>query len=363
MLFEYDSTAAKENKPIPNKDLFDLVDRCVLCVNDPSKSVLAMYPVTFSDKYFCLVNMVVQTACLNFRFEKRIENGTFYGSLKDYLFNKRNTSIEEPNEDEWETIDQQHFTAVTKFIQTYRELQNRMNDWVGRYILPSAAKDIEGVLEFKHCFPYPDIVIPAYMKRNSKVEVKTLFRLLKWLSGRFVDESEGNRSFDQVFQELKKDISHFASQVFEIWNTMNTLIVLTRSDLANNLWSVWRDERIDLWSRFFFQENMQLKDRFRPVKATDNTQIRVAEEVRKKQDNIRSTLRPTILDSRFMEGGSFHSSAIMFEQSLNGGMPSKSQSKPSNTEPIILSSEDNEKLPDINPDGTAAHASTKSGSE
>lgn len=363
MFFEYDSAAAKENTPITSKDKFETVDRCVLCVNDPSKNVLAMYPVTFSDKYFCLINVAVQTACVNMRFEKRVEKGKFYGSLKDYLFQNRTTSTEEPTEDEWETLNQHHFSAVAKLIQTYRALRERINHWVERYTLPTAFKEVENVLDFKRSFPYPDVTIPGYMTRESEVEVKTLFRLLKRLHERFTDESKEERSIDSVCQVLKKDISYFTSQVFDIWNTANTLIVLATSELTTDLWSDWREQRIDLWGRFFFQENKQLSDRFIPVKETDSTQTRVAEAVRKKQGDILSILPPAILDTRFMEGGSFHSSAIMFEQNLNGGMFSKSLSKRSNIEPTLLSCEDEEKLPIMKPDGTAVVASSQSEEE
>jgi len=306
--YNFESTNQPHDKlfqgrsPAIAKNEFRSIDRCMLCLRNSSQSVLVMYPVTFSSRHFCLTNVVVQTVSSNLKFEKRVQDGHFYRNLKEYLFPSRETHSDAPSDQEWKTINRHHFKAITKLIQSYRTIRERINVWVDKYISPAIMKNLHSVFKIKQRFPYPDITIPKILRRDLK------------LKQRFRFPNKQSQSLDLIFQTFREDVEMFSRQVRKIWSTASSLMVLTSSELTYDLWRSWRLQRTNLWGRWLYRE--QKSQWMMPMENAESIRIRVTNAI---QLNSRSVRTPIVQDTRFMKNGPYEYQAIGFEQTLSSG--------------------------------------------
>lgn len=306
-------------------DNFKVVETTTLVVQE-LKTIHAMHPVTFSDQFFCLLNIQIHIELLSLEASFRTPEdpvGSAPASINKILPKEREFKI--PTDDELETLQTHYGYYLKMLLRSYREIRKILNDRAALDIVDRARilKQI-GITKF----PIPDLSPPGGWKDDDK-------KIFKPFKDVYQEEKENDLPLNKltnsvILYKMTRKMDLISSQTFEIWNALVRCVPFLKKAVMRKYFEEYQEEFCERAGAVIFRETKSIGDRNVPPKRTDEEHEKISEIVRTQQQAISNLPPPKV--QNIIHSVPPKLQAVIFEETFNKRKPKE---KPDPTKAFV----------------------------
>jgi len=293
------------------KNKFKHVDTTTLVIKELS-SMHTMYPVTFSDKYFCLLNLQIHVEFLSLEVS--------FSSPNDTLSNRENSTVanilsterqfEIPTKEEWETLETYRKYYLTLLLRTHRSLREIINNQ--QSIRKEHRSRILNDLGIK-VYPIKELEFPGGWERQAERKapiIKSFYEVLTGQEKMLVDKMTNS----EIWCRMTREMDAISANIFEIWNVLVRSVPYFRSRVLRKYFLSWQEEYVERASVVIFREKKLISDRLCSSTKEIEHEL-MCNKIRKQEESIEALPPPKVQNLEDMVPPKLQ--AVIFEQSFN----------------------------------------------
>jgi len=280
-------------------------------------SIHTMYPVTFSDQYFCLLDLQIHV-------EFHSVEATF-SSATDKLSKQQSSSIskilsaerqfEVPTKDEWRTLEDYRKYYLKLLLRTHRSLREIIND-------PQSIKSEHRSRILKELgvseFPIKELDPPGgyeLQDDGKRTIIKSFYQMLTE-GGKEEEKMAANKlTNSEVWCGMVRDMDNLSGSIFEIWNVLVRSVPHLRRRVLRKYFLAWQDEFVERMGAVIFRETKCISDRLKWAHRTDSWHEFMSTKVRKQRESVEALPPPKVQNLIYMVPPKLQ--AVIFEQTFN----------------------------------------------
>jgi len=280
-------------------------------------SIHTMYPVTFSDQYFCLLDLQIHV-------EFHSVEATF-SSLSDKLSKQQSSSIakilsterqfEVPTKDEWRLLEDYRKYYLQLLLRTHRSLREIIND--SHSIKSEHRSRILKELGISE-FPIKELEPPGgweLQDDGKRTVIKTFYQILT-AGGKEEEKLAANKlTNSEVWCGMVRGMDNLSGSIFEIWNVLVRIVPYFRRRVLRKYFLSWQEEFVERMGAVIFRETKCISDRLKWAQRTDSLHEIISTKVRKQRASVEALPPPKVQNLIYMVPPKLQ--AVIFEQTFN----------------------------------------------
>jgi len=282
-------------------------------------SIHTMHPVTFSDQYFCLLDLQIHVefisvqATLSSPTDKLSKQQA--SSLAKILPAERQFEI--PTKEEWEKLEEHRKYYLKLLLRSHRSLCQIIND--DRAIKSEHRLRILKELGVSQ-WPIKKLEPPGGWtasnddgKRNI---IKSFYHQLT-AGGKDEEKMAADKlTNSEVWCGMVRDMDNLSANIFEVWNILVRSVPYLRRHIIRKYFQAWQEEFVERMGAVIFRETKLVSDRVKvPIERTDSEHEFISGKVRKQQESVMALPPPKVQNLIYMVPPKLQ--AVIFEQTFN----------------------------------------------
>jgi len=280
-------------------------------------SIHTMHPVTFSDQYFCLLNLQIHV-------EFHSVEASF-ASPSDKLSKHQNSSIakilsaerqfEIPTKEEWEILEDYRKYYLKLLLRTHRSLREIIND-------PQSIKSEHRSRILKELriseYPIKELEPPGgwELQDGKRTVFKTFYQMLT-AGGKEEEKLAADKLTNSgVWCGMVRDMDNLSSNIFEIWNVLVRCVPYLKRRVLRKYFLAWQEEFVERMGTVIFRETKFVSDRDKQgSRSTESEHEFMSVKIRKQRESLEALPPPKVQNLIYMVPPKLQ--AVIFEQTFN----------------------------------------------
>jgi len=297
------------------KNKFKHVETTTLVIEELN-SIHTMYPVTFSDQYFCLLDLQIHV-------EFHSVEASF-SSPNDKLCKQQVSSIAKilsadrqfkvPTKEEWKKLEEHRKYYLKLLLRTHRSLREIIND-------PQSIKSKDRSAILKELgfteFPIRELEPPGgweLQDGGKRTVIKSFYQMLT-AGGKEEEKRAADKlTNSEVWCGMVRDMDNLSANICEIWNVLVRSVPYLRRGVLRKYFLAWQEEFVERMGVVIFRETKLISDRDEwGLQGTEHEFM--SAKIRKQRESVEALPPPKVQNIIYMVPPKLQ--AVIFEQTFN----------------------------------------------